>query len=298
MASFFDLTGKAVLITGGSRGLGLMIAREICSRGGRVALVARGAEELNAAVAELRAAGGEAVSIVADLTERDQIERAVAETTEKLGGLDVLINNAGMIEVGPLAHMQRADFEKSMALHYWAPFDLMNAVLPRMRERGGGRIANVASIGGLMAVPHLVPYCASKFALVGLSTGMRSELAAENIFVTTVTPGLMRTGSHVHAKFKGDHKAEFGWFSFAAQAPLISIPAERAAKKIVDGLCRGRALVIFPFVTRLAVIGNAIMPNLTAWINKMVNRFLPGRAGSDGDEIRSGQEAASGQRDG
>ena len=129
------------------------------------------------------------------------------------GAIDVLINNAGIIEVGPLEHMRREDFERAMQLHLWAPFTLMWEVIPHMRRRGGGRIVNISSIGGKIAVPHLAPYCASKFALVGLSDAMRAELAREGIYITTVAPGMMRTGSHVNAKFKGNHAAEFAWFS-------------------------------------------------------------------------------------
>ena len=129
----------------------------------------------------------------------------------------------GIIEVGPLEHMQRADFERAMNLHFWAPFNLIRQAIPHFRRRGEGRIVNIASIGGKMAVPHLAPYCASKFALVGLSDALRTELARDNIHVTTVTPGLMRTGSQGNAKFKGDQLAEYTWFSLSTALPLASI---------------------------------------------------------------------------
>ena len=90
-----------------------------------------------------------------------------------------------------------------------------------MKRRGGGRIINIASIGGKIAVPHLLPYVASKFALVGLSEGLRAELARDRIYVTTVSPGLMRTGSHLNALFKGQHKKEFALFSVANASPLF-----------------------------------------------------------------------------
>jgi NAD(P)-dependent dehydrogenase (short-subunit alcohol dehydrogenase family) len=242
-------------------------------------------------VDELRGNGGEAVAITADLTDSSKIPMVVTEAISRLGSLDVLINNAGIIEVGPLDHMTRADFEQSMQLHFWAPLDLMRAVIPHMRERGGGRIVNIASIGGQLGVPHLVPYCASKFALVGLSDAMRAELARDGIQITTVSPGLMRTGSHVHAKFKGDHGAEFGWFSVAAALPLISISGERAGAQILAACRAGRPALTFPLVSRLAIAGNAALPNLTAKVNAFINEFLPKRTDSSGDQLRSGWES-------
>src|ERR687891_1372920 len=105
----------------------------------------------------------------------------------------------------------------------------MHAVIPLMKRQSYGRIVNIASIGGKVAVPHLLPYVASKFALVGLSEGMRAELLKDGIYVTTVSPGLMRTGSHLNAFFKGQHKKEYALFSIANALPLFSTSSKRAA---------------------------------------------------------------------
>src|SRR3984893_13915478 len=198
--SFFK--NKVVLITGGSRGLGLVIARQICGEHGQVALIARDADELARAEADL-AGRSEVLTISCNLLERAQIEAAVQKTIKRYGRIDILINNAGIIQVGPLEHMVREDFERAMQLHFWAPFDLIRQVVPEMRRRGGGRIVNISSIGGKIAVPHMAPYTASKFALAGFSDALRAELARENILVTTVTPGVMRTGSQGYGNFKG-----------------------------------------------------------------------------------------------
>jgi NAD(P)-dependent dehydrogenase (short-subunit alcohol dehydrogenase family) len=291
MRERFSFSGKSVLITGGSRGLGLLMARQICAEGGRVALLARDATELRRARNELLEAGGEAITIVCDLLDRRQIDDAIEKVLARFGGVDVLINNAGIIEVGPLVHMKREDFEKSMSVHFWAPFHLIWKLVPQMRRRGGGRIVNISSIGGKMAVPHLAPYCASKFALVGLSDSMRAELALDNIHVTTVTPGLMRTGSHVHAKFKGDHAAEYAWFSIAASMPLVSIDAERAAAQILDACGLGQPSVMIPVAARVGILGNALFPSLTAYAMKLINHILPGATDSSGDELRSGWQS-------
>ncbi len=287
----YSFAGKTALITGGSRGLGLLIARRISAEGGRVALLARDPNELRRARQKIEREGGEAITVVCDLLDRKQIDETVVDVIRQLGGIDILINNAGIIEVGPLAHMKREDFERSMDLHLWAPFNLMWQVVPHMRKRGGGRIVNISSIGGRMAVPHLAPYCVGKFALAGLSDAMRNELARADIAITTVTPGLMRTGSHVNARFKGDHAAEYAWFSFAASLPLGSSDGARAAEKIVEACRRGQSALILPFPARLGIAGNALFPNLTGAILKWVNRLLPAPIDAEGDELKTGWEA-------
>lgn len=292
----FSFAGKSVLITGGSRGLGLAIARQIVAEGGRVALLARDEGELRRACAQLRDLGGQALAVPCDLLQRDQSLGAIETVIDHFGTIDVLINNAGIIEVGPLEHMRREDFEKSMQLHFWAPFNLIQQVIPHLRRAGGGRIVNISSIGGKMAVPHLAPYSASKFALVGLSDAFRAELARDDILVTTVTPGVMRTGSHVNAKFKGNHGAEFSWFSLSALLPLAAVDADRAAAKIVGACRRGQSSLIIGLPARIAIIGNAIMPSLTGEIMKLVNWLLPGPVGAAGDELKSGREAQSEHR--
>ena len=161
-----------------------------------------------------------------------------------------------------------------------------------MRLWGGGRIVNISSIGGKVAMPHFAPYSASKFALTGFSDAIRAELARDNIQVTTVAPGLMRTGSHVNAKFKGNHNAEFAWFSAGAGAPLISMDADRAARKIVAAFRRGQPSLTLTFGARGAIAGNALFPNLTGYAMKIVNRFLPDAFDESGEQSRAGSELA------
>jgi NAD(P)-dependent dehydrogenase (short-subunit alcohol dehydrogenase family) len=204
--------------------------------------------------------------------------------------IDILINNAGIIEVGPLDHMTREDYDRAMRLHFWAPYELVSQIVPEMRLWGGGRIVNISSIGGKVAMPHFAPYSASKFALTGFSDAIRAELARDNIQVTTVTPGLMRTGSHVNAKFKGNHDAEFAWFSAGAGLPLISMGADRAARKIVAAFRRGQPSLTLTFGARAAIAGNALFPNLTGYAMKIVNRFLPDAADEGGEQSRAGSE--------
>jgi NAD(P)-dependent dehydrogenase (short-subunit alcohol dehydrogenase family) len=207
-----DFNGRVVVITGGSRGLGLVIARQLAAEGARLCLLARSEEELRRA-AEQFPPDTEVMTVRCDIRRRADVRAAVDAILDRQGVVDVLINNAGVIQVGPLEHMTAGDFENAMATHFWGPLHLMFEIVPAMRRSGFGRIVNISSIGGRMAVPHLAPYCASKFALTGLSDAVRTELAQYGIKVTTVTPGLMRTGSPRNADVKGQHEAEYAWFA-------------------------------------------------------------------------------------
>src|SRR5436190_15776043 len=288
----YTLRDKVAVITGGSRGLGLVLARHICAQGGKVAMIARDPEELERAKVDLgrRSGAPNAFGVKCDLLDASQIESAVQEIIDRFGKIDILINNAGIIEVGPLENMTREDFERAMRLHFWAAYELISRIIPEMRIWGGGRIVNISSIGGKVAVPHLAPYSASKFALTGLSDAIRAELARDNIHVTTVAPGMMRTGSHVNAKFKGKHDKEFAWFAASAGAPLLSMNANRAARKILAACRRGQPSLTLTFAARVAIFGNALFPNLTGYAMKLANWLLPGAGGEEGNKSRAGSQ--------
>ena len=275
----YDLKGKAVLVTGGSRGLGLVLSREFSDAGARVAICARDPRELERARADLSARGAEVFALPCDVTDRAQVSELIEVVTRRFGRVDVLVNNAGVIQVGPLEVMTREDFEQAMDGHFWGPLNTTLAVLPQMRARRDGRIVNVSSIGGKVAVPHLVPYSASKFALAGLSEGLRAELAKDNVMVTTVFPGLMRTGSPRNATFKGKHRDEYAWFSISDALPVTSIQAERAARQIVSACRRGQAELIITSQAVLAVKFRALFPEATADMLALANRMLPGPGG-------------------
>jgi len=286
---------KIALITGGSRGLGLQIARGICARGGKVALLARDADELASAKTDLDHFGTEVLTIQCDLLESAQIQSAVQQALQRFGRIDILINNAGVIEIGPVEHLQLKDFDRAMRIHFWAPYVLQLLIVPQMRGIGGGRIVNISSIGGRIAVPHMASYCASKFALAGFSDAIRTELARDRIYVTTVTPGLMRTGSHVHANFKGDHAAEYRWFRWSLKIPFASISIHRAARKVLAACRRGSSNLIMPVSTYFIIAANGVFPSLTAHIMTLFNRTLPTRVSQEGNEARSGLAISAGK---
>lgn len=272
-ASRYSLVGRVVLITGGSRGLGLLMAREYARLGARLVLVARSAEELERACVELRASGAEAIGVSCDVGDEAGVLALVEHAIAQLGRLDVVVNNAGRIEVGPLPSMTAADFRKAMETNFWGAFNVINAALPHLKQ--GARIVNISSIGGLVSVPHLMPYSTSKFALTGFSLGLRMELARKGIAVTTVCPGLMRTGSPVNALFKGDRAAEYAWFSVADALPMLSMNGERAARAIVRASQRGDVLLVLGVVAQLAALAQALLPAAAVRASTLITRWLP-----------------------
>lgn len=285
-----DMHGKVVLITGGSRGLGFAIAQEFAALGSRIVICARDEVELERAASELRRGTAEVLAIACDVARQDEVDAMVARVAERFGGVDVLVNNAGIISVGSLESQTLEDFREAMDVMFWGQVHTILAVLPRMRERRSGWIANVSSIGGKISVPHLIPYSCAKFASVGLSEGLCAEVAKDGISVTTVVPGLMRTGSHINAYFKGDHRAEYAWFSLAATNPLSSISARRAARTIVRAIRRGQAEVILSVPAKLAVAVHGLLPGTTARVMGLSNRVMPG-TGNDSKERFRGRES-------
>jgi NAD(P)-dependent dehydrogenase (short-subunit alcohol dehydrogenase family) len=289
----FDLKDRVVLITGGSRGLGLLMAREFCDRGACVAICARDAAELERAK---RMLGHERRCLwtgVCDVTQRDQVARLVGSVRRDLGHVDVLVNNAGIIEVGPVSTMTLEDYERAMATNFWAALYTTREVLDPMLARGEGRIVNITSIGGKIAVPHLLPYSASKFAAVGWSNGLRAELKHRGVYVTTIVPGLMRTGSPRNAGFKGHHREEYAWFSIMDSLPLTSMSARRAASRIVRACVNGEAEVTLSIQAKLATTFAGLFPGTTAEINAWVNRALPGDSGGAGTSVVKGKDSQS-----
>lgn len=273
------LHGKVVLITGSSRGLGLALAEEFGRQGARLVLTARDHEELERARALLLRRIGidpEDIFVVpGDLRDAQDADRVITDATARFGSIDILVNNAGVITVGPIESQSLEDFRNVMNANFFSGLHCTLAALPQMLARGHGNIVNITSIGGKVAVPHMLPYTASKFAAVGLSEGITSELRTKGIQVTTVCPGLMRTGSHLNAVFTGDAPREYRWFSLAAGLPLVSTSARSAARKIVRATIAGkREIAITPQAIIAARAGN-LCPTLTIRAMQMMNSVLP-----------------------
>lgn len=286
----YDLAGRTVLITGGSRGLGLALARQFLKRGAKVAILGRDIETLERA-RQLLAGHGSIFVHPCDVRDPSQVAQAIRDVQETLGDIDVLVNNAGTLTVGPMDTMTQEDFEEALKIYFWAPFNVTNAVLPSMRKRKTGRIVNISSIGGRIAVPHLLAYSTGKFALAGWSEGLRHEIARDNVYVTTVFPGLMRTGSPRNAEFKGQHEAEYTWFVLSDAMPGLSVSADSAARQIVRACQYGKAELIVGLPAKFAIKAHALLPSVTSLALRSGNKLLPAVDGGD----KSGKKGAQSQ---
>jgi short-subunit dehydrogenase len=275
----FSFKDKVVAITGGTRGLGILLARGFGKKGAKLSVCARDPAEVARAVADLEARGLTVFGQAADVGKREQAEAWLSATEENLGPVEVLVHNAGVIQVGPYEEMRISDFEEAMRIHFFGALYTAYAVLPGMRSRGRGRIVNISSFGGKVSVPHMLPYSASKFALTGFSEGLRAELAKHHIAVTTVCPWLMRTGSAQNAFFKGNHRAEYTWFALGGALPVLSMRAERAASRIIRACERGQPEVIPTPQGRLLVAFEGLFPSLLHRMLSVVNRVLPAPGG-------------------
>lgn len=277
-----------VVVTGGSRGLGYAIASRFARSGARLVLAARDRAELEAAqdgilVENPNMRPEDFYLVAADLTDPRAAEGLILSAMLRFSRIDVLINNAGIIQVGPLEAQPIQAFEEAMRINFFAALYTTYAALPHMMAQlpgsGGLRgrraaIANISSIGGKFAVPHMLPYSAAKFALTGFSEGLHAELRGSGVRVTTVCPGLMRTGGEAHAKFLGDVDKEQRWFNFAAKTPGVATTARHAADRIFHAVRSGRAEITITPQAWLAARFHGLAPETTQRLSALVNDHI------------------------
>ncbi|MCL4853241.1 MAG: SDR family oxidoreductase [Bryobacteraceae bacterium] len=291
------LAGQVALITGSSRGLGFQLAREFAREGCRVVICARDGQELERARQDLAGRGAEVLALLCDVSNRADVERLFERVRSQWDSVDILVNNAGVIQVGPIESMRVEDFEQTMAIMFWGTLYPTLAVLPEMLERKSGRIVNITSIGAKVSVPHLVPYSCAKSAALALSEGLRAEVAGKGVYVISIVPGLMRTGSYQQALFKGKQQEEYEWFSLGATLPGISMSAERAARQIVEATIRGDAERILSTPANLLARFKGLFPSLTTKILALVNAMvLPEGEGTEQGDPSRGKEVHAGIR--
>jgi NAD(P)-dependent dehydrogenase (short-subunit alcohol dehydrogenase family) len=269
------------VVTGASRGLGFLIARELARLGHDLVICARSAPGLQAAEAELAGFGVDVLAIGADVGVALDAQRVVAETSSRFGRLDVLVLNAGIIQVGPAQEMTTEDFAAAMDTMFWGAVHISSAAMPMLRQQRG-RLLAVTSVGGKLPAPHLLPYTAAKHAAVGYAEGLRVEAIRDGVSVTVGVPGLMRTGSPRNALFTGDRVAENRWFTAVGNLPLLSMDAERAARRLVRATMWRRPEVILTPLAKLGVRAHAVAPSTSLRVVSLVNRLLPGPASSAG----------------
>jgi short-subunit dehydrogenase len=281
------------VVTGASRGLGFLLARELADRGYDLVVNARHADGLAAAAADLRSRGGDVVEVAGDIGVQAEAIRLVDVARERFARLDALVTNAGVIQVGPADAMRRDDYAVAMDVMFWGVVHPVLAALPTLREHGG-RVLVVTSIGGKLPAPHLLPYVAAKHAAVGFAEGLRVEVARHGISVTVGVPGLMRTGSPRNALFTGDQRAEHAWFAVGDSVPLLSMDAERAAARLVAAMLRGRPEVILTPAAKVAARLHGLAPATMLRLLTVTNRLLP--ADGTPHPVRPGHAVAGGGR--
>ena len=272
-------TGQVAVITGGSRGVGLALAHRFGRAGCKLVLASRSEEELEMARDGLLREGSVAdeqdIQLVSlDLTEREQIPGLIAAALNTFGRFDILINNAGIMEVGPVENQPLEAYDRCMDLIFFAALHTIDAALPHMLRQGSGSIVNICSVGGKIAVPHMLPYVAAKFALTGFSEGLHSELRQKGIRVTTVCPGLMRSGGEAHAHFTGDVEAEKRWFELSAKTPFIAANVHSAADKIFRATNAGRAEITITPQAWVAARAYGLAPGASQYIASLANEYI------------------------
>jgi NAD(P)-dependent dehydrogenase (short-subunit alcohol dehydrogenase family) len=278
------------LVLGASRGLGFLVARELLTRGHRVVVAARDQAEV-AAAAQALAAHGPVTAEHCDVRDRHDVGDLVGRVEHSVGPIEVLVTVAGVIQTAPVESLVLHEFEDAMDTMAWGPIHAAMTVLPHMRRRGHGRIGTVTSIGGMVSPPHLLPYATAKFAAVGFSDGLAAALSGTGVTATTIVPGLMRTGGHVHARFGGDPEAEYAWFAPAASLPLLSIDAERAARRIVDAVLSGRPMVVLTPLAWVGIRVRGLAPATTTRVMGLMGRLLPSAPARGGAHTVDGAEA-------
>ena len=269
------------LVMGASRGLGLLIARELLAREHRVVICSRTRSDLEEARDQLvRAVPGAQVEVrVCDVSDREAVQDLVRDVESGVGPIEVLLTVAGVIQVGPAQAMTFDHFDSSLGIMLHGPINVTLPVVRAMRERGHGRIGTITSIGGEVTPPHLWPYAVAKSGAVAFSEGLAAELAGTGVTATTVVPGLMRTGSHERAHFTGDAAQEYAWFGPAASLPLLTMSADRAARKIVDAVLAGEVRCELTPLTKVGVRFRGLLPGTTTRLMGLGSRLLPSAAG-------------------
>jgi len=246
---------RTVLITGASSGIGAATARWLARQGMRVVLTARRQDRLEALAHEIRARGGTALVIPADLTNPSDRQALVRRVEETWGPVEVLINNAGFGYYGTVEETPWEVIERMFTVNILAMIHLVQLVLPGMRRRGRGHIINIASVAGYISAPPLTVYSATKFAVVGFSEGLRRELEPHGIHVTVISPGPVRT--------------EFGRVASGLAVDPGEVPGgldpEAVARAIARALRRPVREIVIPARYVPAIWINRTMPGLVDW---------------------------------
>lgn len=255
-----SVTNRTILITGASSGIGLAVARNLAARQNRLVLTARRADRLEQLSAEVRTLGSEAVVVPGDLTDAALRAELLEKTKQSFGGLDILINNAGLGGIGTFASADEKRLRQIMEVNFFAPAELMRGALPLLRDSVDGVIVNVGSVLGHCATPKKSEYCASKFALHGLTDALRMELAKAKVDVILISP------STTSSEFFGQAIRSDG----KAAVNKNPMSPDQAAKHIVRAIQNGRREVILSLGGKLLVWADRLLPGI---VSRLLTRF-------------------------
>jgi NAD(P)-dependent dehydrogenase (short-subunit alcohol dehydrogenase family) len=240
-----EIRNSIIIITGASSGIGAATARELARQGATIVLAARRAEQLNALAAEIEWAGGRALAVPTDISQREAIDRLVQTTIDTYGRVDVLINNAGIGEGSAVLSSPDAEMQQLLTINLLAPARCIQAVVPHMQHQGRGVIVNIGSVAGELGVSGL--YSATKFGLRGLNDALRRELRQYNIAVVLIAPGYIRTPMTEGVK--------------------VPMPGpEAVAQVIAAGIRRPRRTIFAPWYYALLAYPLKVLPWLADWI--------------------------------
>lgn len=253
------LTNLRTILTGASSGIGRAVALELARNQGQLVLVARREERLAEVQRQVMSLGGRAALVVGDVTEPDTRQRALEAAQREFGGLDCLINNAGVGAIGPATEPDIAVLRRIMEVNFFAAVEFTSLVLPALRSSGRGVVVQVGSILGHRALPRYGAYCASKFALRGFTETLRTELAAAGINVLLVSPGSTES-EFLDNLLARDREGAF-------RAPRVT-PAQVVARQTVQAIARGRREIIPSWSGRALVWLNRLAP---AMLDRMLN---------------------------
>ena len=216
--------GKVAVVTGGGTGIGRAIALAFCKERAKVGVAGRRREKLDEIVQEVRQLGGEAISLVCDVTKAQDAQQAIAFTEKEFGCVNVLVNNAGALSVSTIENISEEDWDRLMATNVKGPFLMSRAALPAMRRAGGGAIVNVGSILGLVAMKDRAAYCASKGGVTMLTKAMALDHAHQKIRVNCICPSIVET-ELVRDLFSANEAGQA-----AREARLSTLPLGRFGK--------------------------------------------------------------------
>jgi short-subunit dehydrogenase len=251
---------RVIVITGASSGFGALIARRCAARGARVVLAARTTQQLGQLASELGGAT-RALAVPADVTRDEDVQQLRAAALAHFGRVDVLVNNAGFGIFDPIASAPPDDLERMLAVNLHGALRCTQMFLPELRAHGAGQIVMMASLGGLVAAPNMGYYCATKFALVGLTRTLMLELDGGPVRCALICPGVAATGFQRHAD----------WSKYPRISRLSTVSADAVAAATLRAIARRtHGEVVIPWYGRILAVAAVALPGLARWITRRI----------------------------